>query len=159
MIYRTMPGFHHPDHQPRYVSGMCVKPARFAQTVTCDTVQHRYAFWGSMWVWVALPAYNGFLAPDIVRERVVLNSFLGLMGSSGVSYVCSFAMYPPCLPALFPIVTPCACTRSACRSTPSFSAPSAAASLSAPPSPPSSPPHGRSSSDACQASSSPSGSR
>ena len=22
MIYRTFPGFHHPDHQPRYVSGM-----------------------------------------------------------------------------------------------------------------------------------------
>jgi hypothetical protein len=45
-----------------------------------------------MWVWVALPAYNGFLAPDDVRQRVVLNSFLGLMGSSGVSYLCSFVM-------------------------------------------------------------------
>jgi hypothetical protein len=45
-----------------------------------------------MWVWVALPAYNGFLAPDEVRQRVVLNTFFGLMGSSGVSYVCSFAM-------------------------------------------------------------------
>ena len=45
-----------------------------------------------MWVWVALPAYNGFLAPDEVRQRVVLNTFFGLMGSSGVAYVCSFAM-------------------------------------------------------------------
>ena len=45
-----------------------------------------------MWVWVALPTYNGFLAPDEVRQRVVLNTFFGLMGSSGVSYVCSFAM-------------------------------------------------------------------
>ncbi len=45
-----------------------------------------------MWVWVALPAYNGFLAPDDVRQRVVLNTFLALMGSSGVSYLCSFTM-------------------------------------------------------------------
>jgi hypothetical protein len=67
--------------------------AEMKQTRTkCDTLG-RYAFWGSVWVWVALPAYNGFLAPDAVRQRVVLNSFLGLMGSSGVSYVCSYALY------------------------------------------------------------------
>jgi hypothetical protein len=46
-----------------------------------------------MWVWVALPAYNGFLAPDILRERVVLNTFLGLMGSSVCTYLCSFIMF------------------------------------------------------------------
>ena len=41
----------------------------------CNTC-FMFAFWGSMWVWVALPAYNGFLAPDDVRQRVVLNRWV-----------------------------------------------------------------------------------
>ena len=51
---------------------LCLKANTSTNCNTC----FMFAFWGSMWVWVALPAYNGFLAPDDVRQRVVLNRWV-----------------------------------------------------------------------------------